>query len=58
MKYQEYAVYKGDEFLFIGNVKEIAKKFEVKESTARFWTTLANRRRAVRKKGESKRKLL
>ena len=57
MKLQEYAVYKGDEFLFIGTIQEIATEFNVKKDTARFWTSLANKRRAVRRRGESKRKI-
>lgn len=41
----EYAVYKGDEILGIGTVSELAKQFNVKKETVRFWTSLANKKR-------------
>lgn len=41
-----YAVYKGDEFLFMGTIEEIAKHFNVKKETVYFWTTPAQKRRA------------
>ena len=41
----EYAVYKGDEFLDIGTVKELSKKFNVTRKTVQFWNSKANKRR-------------
>jgi hypothetical protein len=41
----EYAVYKGDELLGIGNARELSKKLNVKERTVYFWTSPANKRR-------------
>lgn len=43
---KEYAVYKGDKFLFIGTADEIAKQFKVKRKTVYFWVSPANKRRA------------
>ncbi len=38
-KYKEYALYKGEELLAIGTKKELAEKFNVKESTITFYMT-------------------
>ena len=40
-----YAIYKGDDFLFEGNIKECSKYFKVKESTVGFWHSPANKKR-------------
>lgn len=57
-EYADYAVYKGDEILFVGTISEIAERFNVKKNTARFWTTSANKRRlASRRGGNSQGKL-
>lgn len=54
----EYAVYKGDELLFLGTVKEIAKEFNVKSDTVWYWASSVNKRRlASRRGGNSKGKL-
>ncbi|WP_373894441.1 hypothetical protein [Virgibacillus sp. CBA3643] len=34
-----FAVYRGDNHLFFGNVKEISKRLEVSYSMAKFYTT-------------------
>lgn len=34
----EYALYRGDEFITLGTVKEIAQYLGVKEASVRFWT--------------------
>ncbi|MEY8458609.1 hypothetical protein [Lactococcus ileimucosae] len=34
-----FAVYKGEEFLDEGTVEELAKKFNVKPETVKFWAT-------------------
>ena len=34
----EYALYRGDEFITLGTVKELAEFMEVKEASVRFWT--------------------
>lgn len=36
---KEYAVYKGEDILAIGTVKEISKALNVKQETVRFWAT-------------------
>lgn len=46
-----YAVYKGDEFLDIGTVKELAKKLNVKIRTIYYWSSPANKKR-IKKKGK------
>lgn len=42
----DYAVYKGDEFLFMGTIKEIATHFNVKKETVYFWTSPTQKKRA------------
>ena len=42
---KEYAVYKGDKFLFLGTIKECAKFFNVKVRTVYFWASPANKKR-------------
>ena len=39
MKKKEYALYKGDTYLFGGTIKELAEYLKVKEHTIRFYTT-------------------
>lgn len=46
-----YAIYKGDEFLDLGTVEEMAKKFNVKKETITFWASPANKRR-IKNKGK------
>lgn len=49
---EEYALYKGEELLIIGTIKEIAKHEGVKEETIKFYKTpvylnrVANRKRS------------
>ena len=40
-----YALYKGDTFLELGTVPELAKYLNVKESTIKFYTTKTYRKR-------------
>lgn len=40
-----YAIYKGDEFLDLGTVEEMAKKFNVRKQTITFWASPANTKR-------------
>lgn len=42
---KEFACYKGDEFIAIGTIKELAEKTGYAESTLRFCTHPASRRR-------------
>lgn len=35
----QYAIYKGDDFLFMGTKKECAEYFNVKENTILHWAT-------------------
>lgn len=41
-----YALYKGDEFLSLGTIKEIAKEMNIKESTIRFYNKPSYMKRA------------
>ena len=41
----------GDEFLDIGTVEELAKKYNVRKETITFWASPANKRR-VKNKGK------
>lgn len=40
-----YAIYKGDEFLYMGTAEECAKKFNVKRKTVYYWNTKAYKKR-------------
>ncbi len=41
----QYALYKGDEFLTLGTIREIAEETGKSELTLRFYTTPAHRKR-------------
>ena len=41
-----YAIYKGDMFLAEGTIKELAKELNIKEKTAKWYTSKPCRRRA------------
>ena len=51
-----YAMYKGEECLGIGTIKELAEILNVKESTIRFYTTPTYKKRC--KKGKKRRELI
>lgn len=40
-----YALYKGDEFIDLGTIKELAKKLNVKPKTIRFYGTPSYQKR-------------
>lgn len=42
---KEYAIYKGDEFIAIGTIKELAEKTGYSETTLRYCTNPASRKR-------------
>ena len=42
---KEYAIYKGDEFIAIGTIKELVKKTGYAESTLRYCTHPASKKR-------------
>ena len=50
-EYKEYAVYKGDEIVAIGSVKEIAEQLNVKETSVYFWKSPANHKRNENPRG-------
>ena len=43
---KEYAIYKGDEFIAIGTIKELVKKTGYSETTLRYCTHPVSRRRS------------
>lgn len=53
-----YALYKGDEFLCMGTIKEIAKKMGVSERTIRFYSSPVYQRRGRGEKGNCRRILV
>ena len=53
---KEYAIYKGEECLAIGTIKELAKKLKVKERTIYFYTTPTYKKRV--KAGKNRRELI
>lgn len=53
---KEYAMYKGEECLAIGTIKEIADKMKVKEETIRFYTMPTYKKRV--KAGKNRRELI
>ena len=42
---QEFAYYEGDELLGVGTAKELAKRFNVKPETIKFYASPAHQRR-------------
>ena len=44
-KPKEYALYKGDKFLAMGTVKELAKKMGITENTIRLYHSIAHKKR-------------
>lgn len=53
---KEYALYKGEECLAIGTIKEIAEQMKVKYRTIYFYTTSAYKKRC--KKSNKRRELV
>ena len=47
----EYALYKGDELLSIGTIKELAKEFGVGERSIKFYMTPTYKKRTSERKG-------
>lgn len=43
---KEYAVYKGDNQIFVGTIEEYMEHFKVKRKTVQFWACPANIKRA------------
>nr|DAP18708.1 MAG TPA: hypothetical protein [Caudoviricetes sp.] len=43
---KEYAIYKGENQIFVGTIEECIKHFSVKRETVYFWATPANIKRA------------
>lgn len=48
-KLKDYALYKGDELLFVGTAKEIAEHFNISERTVRHYNTPTYRKRVSSK---------
>jgi hypothetical protein len=46
-----YGVYKGEEFLDVGTMAELAERFDVDEVTVQKWASPTNHKRAVNKDG-------
>ena len=53
---KEYAMYKGEECLAIGTIKEIAEKLKVKKETISFYKTPTYKKRV--KAGKNRRELI
>ena len=51
---KEYAAYKGDKFLCLGTVKEIAKFLNVKETTVRWYASSSYYKRIKQTQGKKK----
>lgn len=43
---KEYAIYKGENQIFVGTIEECMKHFGVKRETVYFWACPANKKRA------------
>lgn len=54
-KKQEYALYKGDEFIDLGTIEEIAKRLKVAPKTVQYFGTPAYKRKG---KDDANRKVL
>lgn len=50
---KEYALYKGDEFVMIGTIEEIAKFLDVKIESVKFMTSPTHKKRAEGKANRS-----
>ena len=58
-KLKEYALYKGEEMLCLGTIKEIAKELNVLPETIKYYSTNAYRNKvSKRKKSKSIRELI
>jgi len=44
-KIKEYALYRGDTFLMIGTINEIAEAYNIKPSTVRFYASQVYKKR-------------
>lgn len=55
---QEYAVYKGEEFICMGTAREVAEKLGIKPKTVQFLSTPANIRRVESSPRKEKHKRL
>jgi hypothetical protein len=51
---KEYAVYRGDNFEFMGTTKEICAKYGVKPDTVWFWNSKANKERVEARKSKKR----
>ena len=49
-RYQEYALYKGDKFIYAGTAKEIAEKANIKPKTIQWMSTPAYKNRIMARK--------
>ena len=57
-KMKEYALYKGDEFLSVGTVEEIAKEVGAKPETVMYYGTNAYKRKLAKRKDSKNAKIL
>lgn len=55
---KEYALYKGEECLAIGTIKEIAAKMKVSEKSIRFYGSPSYKKRGLGTKSNNKRILI
>ena len=55
---KEYALYKGEELLGIGTIKELAKQMGVKDHTIRYFQTPQYKRRGRGEKSTKRRVLI
>lgn len=55
---KEYALYKGDECLSIGTIKEIAQDLKVSKETVRFYGTDTYKNRLSKRKVKNARELV
>lgn len=58
MEILEYALYKGDECLSIGTLKEIAKEMNVSTRTIKFYGTPTYKKRGLGEKSNNRRILI
>lgn len=55
---KEYALYKGDDCLAVGTIREIAKQMGVNEHTIRYYQTPQYKRRGLGEKSKKRRVLI
>ena len=58
VKYKEYALYRGEDLLCVGTIKEIAKKLNILPDTVKYYGTNAYKRKLSKRNVRNARELV